>query len=304
MFRVTRRDILDDPQVQRLPAELFKIWINLNAISNRYGGLIPSLDDAAYLLRLPLNEAEIALNRLDELGLFGRQDGLFKPLKLADRLLIKVGKPLSRAKNKPSRVRVVDNSSGSESEVTPRSKTHETPDPKGSTPLSVISVEKQAVDGWNKLAKSHGLASVQRLTEGRKTHLRARLAEVGIEGFLQAIERVPESAFLLGDNDRGWKADFDFVIRAEPFHKLREGAYARASPVDRGELTREAVRAAAAEADRQEAERKQPSFLGLENGNPDRSAGNRDRPDGEPLVITQEPGEGTEIVREGMRSVF
>lgn len=99
----------------------------------------------------------------------------------------------------------------------------------------------EAVEAWNAMADQHGLPRVQRLTETRKRALRARLAECdGIEGWMAALDRVQASPFLTGQNDRGWRADFDFVVRESSFTKIMEGKY------DRTEQVSAAIRAAQA----------------------------------------------------------
>ena len=42
-------------------------------------------------------------------------------------------------------------------------------------------------------------------------------------------DKVRDPAFLRGDNDRGWRADIDFVLQAASFTKLMEGSYERAA---------------------------------------------------------------------------
>lgn len=86
----------------------------------------------------------------------------------------------------------------------------------------------EAVTLWNAMAACAGLPTVQRVTDTRRRAVRARLAECGgIDGWKVALGKVETSAFLCGDNDRGWKADFDFLLQAKSFTKLMEGAYDR-----------------------------------------------------------------------------
>ena len=95
--------------------------------------------------------------------------------------------------------------------------------PKGVTPNKVV---EDAISGWNDLAAVAGLAGVQRLTEPRRRALKARLADAGgIEGWMAMLERVRDSSFLTGGNDRGWRADFDFVVKESNFTKIMEGKY-------------------------------------------------------------------------------
>lgn len=65
--------VLDDPKVQRLPAELFKTWVNLLCLANRgapRGTLPDALEDIAFALRLSEEAAAKALTELQARGLF------------------------------------------------------------------------------------------------------------------------------------------------------------------------------------------------------------------------------------------
>lgn len=53
-----------------------------------------------------------------------------------------------------------------------------------------------------------------KLTPKRKAKLQARLKDVGEEILFKAIDNVSRSAFHNGDNDRGWKADLDWIIKS------------------------------------------------------------------------------------------
>ena len=84
----------------------------------------------------------------------------------------------------------------------------------------------EAVESYNRLAEAKGLAVVQKLTETRKAQLGKRLEDCGgLAGWEAALDKLGESGFCLGDNDRGWKVDFDFLITQSKFTKLMEGAY-------------------------------------------------------------------------------
>lgn len=88
----------------------------------------------------------------------------------------------------------------------------------------------EAVAIFNAAAAQVGWAMVQVLTTRRRTALRLRLAECGgLEGWRAAMARARGSPFLCGENDRHWKADFDFFLQAKSFTKLMEGAYDRSS---------------------------------------------------------------------------
>lgn len=84
---------------------------------------------------------------------------------------------------------------------------------------------KSIIAAWNEVARGHGLPVLRLVTEKRLKHLRARIGEAGIDGVLEAIAAVPKSEFLCGTNDRGWRADFDFIMQPTSFARLLEGRY-------------------------------------------------------------------------------
>ncbi|WCT73944.1 hypothetical protein PQ455_01545 [Sphingomonas naphthae] len=84
-----------------------------------------------------------------------------------------------------------------------------------------------AVAAWNDMAKRTGLSAVVKLTAERKGRLRARLAEFGPDAFTEAIAAIERSPFCRGDSDRGWRADFDFLLQPKSFTRLIEGSYDR-----------------------------------------------------------------------------
>lgn len=99
----------------------------------------------------------------------------------------------------------------------------------------------QAVAMYNIAAERSGLPLVQKLSDTRKKHLRARLKDAGgIEGWAAALNKLEQSAFCRGDNDRGWKADFDFIVRESSFIKLMEGKY-DGKPSTNADRNREAL---------------------------------------------------------------
>lgn len=90
----------------------------------------------------------------------------------------------------------------------------------------VQSEPQQAVIAWNAMAARAGLPRVQTLTETRRRAVAARLRECGgLGGWHEAMRRIEATPWLLGDNDRGWRADFDFICRQSKFTKLMEGGY-------------------------------------------------------------------------------
>ena len=69
------------------------------------------------------------------------------------------------------------------------------------------------------------LPKIQKLTDKRKTAVNKLLKEFTIEQFEQICINANNSDFLTGHNDRGWKADFDFIIKPDKAVKILEGQY-------------------------------------------------------------------------------
>lgn len=68
------------------------------------------------------------------------------------------------------------------------------------------------------------------ISEKRKASIRARIREHGLEAFREMTQRAAKSNFLKGNNDRGWTATFDWLIKPNNFQKIIEGNYNDKTP--------------------------------------------------------------------------
>lgn len=87
---------------------------------------------------------------------------------------------------------------------------------------------QEAVRLYNLVADEAGLPTVRvlRLNSHRQKLLRARLKDAGgLKGWAEAISNLHNSPFCKGQNNRGWMADFDFILKPESFSKLWSGRY-------------------------------------------------------------------------------
>ena len=66
---------------------------------------------------------------------------------------------------------------------------------------------------------------VKKLTDKRKRQVRALLKTFSLEEIKEGFRKAEESSFLKGDNDRKWKADFDFLTNQNNLTKVLEGKY-------------------------------------------------------------------------------
>lgn len=69
------------------------------------------------------------------------------------------------------------------------------------------------------------LPGIRTMTDERKRAVRARIAQYGKNSVMEAFQSVLDSPFLLGEGDRGWTADFDWIFRPANFTKILERRY-------------------------------------------------------------------------------
>ena len=83
----------------------------------------------------------------------------------------------------------------------------------------------QILEGYNQLCETTNLRPIRSITGKRKTQTAIQFKEYGLSGFFNAFEKVAASIFLCGGGDRGWKADFDWLIAPANMQKVLEGKY-------------------------------------------------------------------------------
>lgn len=82
---------------------------------------------------------------------------------------------------------------------------------------------QKIVNIFNSVCKN--LPDVQKLTDQRKSAINARVSDYGLSKIGEVFQIVSNNEFLNGNNDRGWKADFDWVMNPNNFIKILEGKY-------------------------------------------------------------------------------
>lgn len=98
-----------------------------------------------------------------------------------------------------------------------------------------LDVPLVVMQSWNSFAESVGLAKINSITEKRKRSIKSRLTQKGFSE-LEVYDKIKTSKFLLGDNDRGWRCDFDFVWGSpDNWVKILEGKYDSANKSDRAQ---------------------------------------------------------------------
>jgi uncharacterized protein YdaU (DUF1376 family) len=85
--------------------------------------------------------------------------------------------------------------------------------------------KQEVIDAWQDRMVPLGFPPIRKMTAQRDRQLRARLRDSTLEDWQRAMSALERSAFCRGENDRGWRADFDFLLQPKSFTKLLEGAY-------------------------------------------------------------------------------
>lgn len=73
----------------------------------------------------------------------------------------------------------------------------------------------------------YNLPKISKLTEKRKVAIRKFLKEFTIEDFINICDLANNNDFLTGNNDRNWKADFDFLLRIDKATAILENKYSK-----------------------------------------------------------------------------
>lgn len=82
---------------------------------------------------------------------------------------------------------------------------------------------KKIVDIYNEVCVN--LPKVLKLTPQRIIVVNARVKDYSLSDVGKVIQNVADSKFLNGENDRGWKADFDWIFKSSNFIKILENRY-------------------------------------------------------------------------------
>jgi uncharacterized protein YdaU (DUF1376 family) len=85
--------------------------------------------------------------------------------------------------------------------------------------------KREVIDAWQTRMVPLGFPAIAKMTGDRERKLNARLKDSTIEEWQRAMDALERSSFCRGENDRGWRANFDFLLQPKTFTKLLEGAY-------------------------------------------------------------------------------
>jgi len=95
----------------------------------------------------------------------------------------------------------------------------------GGSSEPIVLKPEHVLEAWNEVAERTGLPKAKKLTPERRRKLLTRIKQSSVEDFTEAISTIERSPFLRGENGRGWRADFDWMLEPKNFNKLIEGVY-------------------------------------------------------------------------------
>jgi hypothetical protein len=196
------------------------------ATRNNCGSFDATPRRVAVILCEPLEAVEKLLAAFEELGMVG--DGAVKAWRKrqfqSDDSRERVAK--HRAKKRQETANVTPGNG----DVTPSKTETETYKKSSNEDSSAEPTDKpltktEVIEAWQSRMVPLGFPSIRKMTAQRDRLLRARLKDSTLDEWLQAMSALERSAFCRGENDRGWRADFDFLLQPKSFTKLLEGAY-------------------------------------------------------------------------------
>jgi hypothetical protein len=215
-------EAMRNPKVARLTDKEFRLWVELLAVAAENDGAIPCLDDLKHLLKRRLDHLSTGVERLISMGLIDALDDGYEPHHWA-KFQYRSDVSTDRVHKHRAKRNV--------SETPPETDTEADTDMPPSGGVAPPENDNQGlkpqhvVEAWNAMAVRTGLPPVKSLTGARQRHLRTRIREYPVNDWTEAIGAIERSPFCRGENPRGWRADFDFLLQPKSFAKLIEGSY-------------------------------------------------------------------------------
>lgn len=87
-------------------------------------------------------------------------------------------------------------------------------------------ITKEIIYMWNSFAKDNDLSSVLDIKKysTRERNLKTRIKENNLN-FQELLKKIKRQPFLLGENDKGWRITFDWVLLPSNYIKIMEEQY-------------------------------------------------------------------------------
>lgn len=244
-------DIFDNKkikQIEKIPNgdTILVIWFKLIVLAGvtNDDGLVYITDEIPYNsetlsneFNKPLNEIKIALDifqkfkmieiiddfiRLKNWQQYQNVDGLEK-IREQTRLRVQKHRENQRLTLENDKCNVTRNVTVTQSNA-PRIRIEN----KNKNILNILSNDKifvPLIQKWNELPDTISKISTMKKDTQRFKMLSQRINEYGSDKILEAIDKIKQSPFLLGQNNSGWTITFEWFVRPNNFIKVLEGNY-------------------------------------------------------------------------------
>lgn len=244
-------DIFDNKkikQIEKIPNgdTILVIWFKLIVLAGvtNDDGLVYITDEIPYNsetlsneFNKPLNEIKIALDifqkfkmieiiddfiRLKNWQQYQNVDGLEK-IREQTRLRVQKHRENQRLTLENDKCNVTRNVTVTQSNA-PRIRIEN----KNKNILNILSNDKifvPLIQKWNELPDTISKISTMKKGTQRYKMLSQRINEYGADKVLEAIDKIKQSSFLLGQNKSGWTITFEWFVRPNNFVKVLEGNY-------------------------------------------------------------------------------
>jgi len=112
-------------------------------------------------------------------------------------------------------------------EIPPIGISDEIPSPVDEIETQVLKPE-HLVEAYNAMADRTGLPKAIKLEGARLRQAKLLVRKATVDDLTEAIDAIERNPWMHGQNERGWRADFDFLLQPKSFTRLIEGSYDRA----------------------------------------------------------------------------
>lgn len=249
-------DIFDDEKIKLIDClpdrdTVIVIWFKLLAMAGKVNdnGLIyvikslPTTDEMlSTIFNRPLNTVRLALTTFQEFGMISvekhislenweRHQNVQGMEKIKEQTRLRVAKHRENQKEKECNVTVTlanATEKRREDKIREDKNIQDVNIEKKKKDTSYKEVAEFLKDKWNENADLNGLAKVLKISDSRQSKINARIKESKDFKaiFEEVIKKINVTPFLTGENNRGWKVDFDWIIENDKnYLKALEGKY-------------------------------------------------------------------------------
>ncbi len=219
-------DAMRHPKVAQLSDAHFRLWVELLCLASENDGEIPTEETLKALLRRRLDHLKAGLSALLRAGLMVPSGEGYAPHGW-DKRQYKSDTSTERSRKFREKCNVAETVDATPPDTEADTEAEKIA-PKGACAPDDALTPKDILESWNIFAPQYGLPTATRMTKAREGQAKARLREYPAnDDWQRAFRTIAQSPWLRGENDRGWRADIDFMLQAKSFPKLVEGSYGK-----------------------------------------------------------------------------